>query len=204
MKIYVASSWRNQYQQDIVKFLRECGFEVYDFKNPKEGDNGFHWSEIDENWKEWTPEKYREAIDHPIAQNGFKSDFDAMKWADVCILLLPCGRSAHTEAGWMKGAGKKVFVYIPEQCEPELMYKIYDGIFVNTSEMLFYLSNVNINDPSPDATKVDILDDDSVYQLYVDSKLVSCVVVIIALLPPSEKLSAVNVGAELVVTSWSI
>jgi len=25
MKIYVASSWRNEYQQNVVKFLRELG-----------------------------------------------------------------------------------------------------------------------------------------------------------------------------------
>ena len=33
MKIYLASSWRNRYQQDVVKALREVGFTVYDFKN---------------------------------------------------------------------------------------------------------------------------------------------------------------------------
>lgn len=58
MKIYVASSWRNIYQQDIVLFFRNEGHEVYDFKNPSEGDNGFHWSEIDEGWRvECSPER---------------------------------------------------------------------------------------------------------------------------------------------------
>lgn len=42
MKIYVASSWRNNRQPDVVKFLRDLGHEVYDFKNPKPGDDGFH------------------------------------------------------------------------------------------------------------------------------------------------------------------
>ena len=32
------------------------------------------------------------------------------------------------EAGWMKGAGKKVIVYRRPQ-RPELMYKLFDGIF---------------------------------------------------------------------------
>lgn len=36
-----------------------------------------------------------------------------MKWADTCVLALPCGRSAHLEAGWMSGAGKKLIVYMP-------------------------------------------------------------------------------------------
>lgn len=40
-KIYVASSWRNSFQQDVVKFLRDVGHEVYDFKNPPHGRGGF-------------------------------------------------------------------------------------------------------------------------------------------------------------------
>ena len=49
-KIYVASSWRNEYQQEVVKVLRELGHEVYDFKNP-EGRTGFQWSAIDKDWQ---------------------------------------------------------------------------------------------------------------------------------------------------------
>ncbi len=30
MKIYVASSWRNQFQQEVVALLRAEGHEVYD------------------------------------------------------------------------------------------------------------------------------------------------------------------------------
>ena len=33
-KIYVASSWRNSYQQDVVSFLRNEGHEVYDYTHP--------------------------------------------------------------------------------------------------------------------------------------------------------------------------
>lgn len=140
MKIYVASSWRNQFQPEVVKLLRDLDHEVYDFRNPKEGDHGFSWSQIDENWENWSSEEYIKALSHPIAIEGFKSDFDAMKWADCCVMVLPCGRSANTEAGWMKGAGKKVYIYQPIKQEPELMYKIYDGIISSLGELtnLFY------------------------------------------------------------------
>lgn len=134
-KIYVASSWRNEFQPIVVELLRELGHEVYDFRNPKEGDTGFAWSDIDEDWEQWSPDAYVQAMSHPIAEDGFKSDFDAMKWADVCVMVLPCGRSANTEAGWMKGAGKQVFVYQPTQQEPELMYKIHDGILTNANQL---------------------------------------------------------------------
>lgn len=128
LKIYVASSWRNEFQPAVIIALKEMGHEVYDFRNPTEGNYGFAWSDIDPNWENWTTEEYKEALKHPIAEAGFKLDFDAMKWADICLMVLPCGRSANTEAGWMKGVGKKVYIYQPYKQEPELMYKLYDGI----------------------------------------------------------------------------
>ena len=41
-KVYVASSWSNEYQPRIVAFLRERGHEVYDFRNP-ERKTAFCW-----------------------------------------------------------------------------------------------------------------------------------------------------------------
>ena len=133
--IYVASSWRNKYQQDVVKYLRGKGHKVYDYRNPEPGNIGFSWSEIDPDWLDWTPEQFIEALKHTIVDDGFRLDFTAMQRADICVMVLPCGRSAHTEAGWMSGAGKKVYVYIPEPNEPELMYKIYDDIFANLDKL---------------------------------------------------------------------
>ena len=46
-KIYVASSWRNQYYPDVVKKLREYGHEVYDFRNPPHNHGAFLWKNID-------------------------------------------------------------------------------------------------------------------------------------------------------------
>lgn len=128
MKIYVASSWRNTYQSAVVNELRNAGHEVYDFRHPY-AERGFQWSDVDKNWQNWNFTQYHKGLKHDEAESGFKRDFDAMKWADVCVLVLPCGRSAHMEAGWMKGAGKTTFIYIPEMQEPELMYKLSDEIY---------------------------------------------------------------------------
>lgn len=139
MKIYVASSWRNDFQPAVCKLLRDGGNEVYDFRNPSPGNTGFAWSEIDPNWRQWTMDEYIKNLDHPISENGFKLDFDAMKWADACVLVLPCGRSAHTEAGWFKGAGKKVYAYV-HSGEPELMYKLFDKCYWDLGELIYDLS----------------------------------------------------------------
>jgi len=133
MNIYVASSWRNTYQPQIVERLREEGHEVYDFKHPSPGDNGFHWSDVDPEWKAWNVERYIEGLGHPLASQGFAKDMKAMLWAGACVLVLPCGRSAHLEAGWFIGKGRPVYIFIPGKIEPELMYlmagaQIYDSI----------------------------------------------------------------------------
>lgn len=119
MKIYAATSWRNKHHESIVALLRAEGHRVYDFRHPNvDGpvgapEEGFSWREIDPNWQKWTPEQYREAMKHPIAQQGYRSDSQAMAWADACVITLPCGRSAHLEAGWMMGRGKPTAVYLP-------------------------------------------------------------------------------------------
>jgi len=137
-KIYVASSWRNEKQPEVARTLETFGHEVYDFKNPRPGDTGFHWSEIDGGWQTWSPEKYREALDHPIAKQGFYSDFAAMKWADTFVLVLPCGRSAHLELGWACGQGKQTIILL-DKVEPELMTKMVDHICLSMDEVIHLL-----------------------------------------------------------------
>ena len=135
-KIYVASSWRNKYYPEVVEALRTKGHEVYDFRNPPHGGNGFRWTDIDEKALEWSFDEYAEGLHHPKAERQFKADLEALEWADTCVLVLPSGRSAHTEAGWMAGAGRRVFVYIPEMQEPELMYKLFDGVAGSMEDLL--------------------------------------------------------------------
>ena len=62
-KIYVASSWRNQFYSDVVDRLREAGHEVYDFRNPPQGTGAFHWYDVDPNFMEWSVDQYRPDFD---------------------------------------------------------------------------------------------------------------------------------------------
>lgn len=128
MKIYVASSWRNARQPAVVEALRYDGHEVYDFRNPEPGDSGFAWSEMDVNWQQWTPDKFREMLGHPIAQDGFAKDMKALRDAECIVLVMPCGRSAHLEFGHGLGSGKPCFILMEKSAEPELMYAASDGI----------------------------------------------------------------------------
>ena len=52
-----------------------------------------------------------------------------MEACDACVLVLPCGRSAHLEAGWCCGKGKLVYVYGAENVwAHDLMYLAFTGL----------------------------------------------------------------------------
>jgi hypothetical protein len=135
-KIYVASSWRNEFYPEVVAKLRDAGHDVYDFRNPPSRDPGFKWGSIDPGFMDWTPSQYRNMLRHPKAERQFHNDIEAMEACDACVIVLPCGRSAHTEAGWFAGKGKRVLAYIPEKQEPELMYKLFDEICCSIKELI--------------------------------------------------------------------
>ena len=136
MRIYVASSWRNEYQPEVVRRLRELGHEVYDFRGCDTGwgsatdrvgiPGGFSWSNVDPDWKSWPDDvpRYLLGLEHPRAIEGYNRDMDALKRADAYILVNPCGQSAHAELGYASGAGKLTAAWCPAIREPDLMLKM--------------------------------------------------------------------------------
>ena len=142
-KIYVASSWRNTYQPIVVNKLREHGFNVYDFKR----DGGFRWSSIDPNWQCWNFEEYLNGLKDPKAIEGFMNDYKNMKESDICVLVLPCGSSAHLEAGYFTfDSSRHLIIYIPpkEIFEPELMYKLADYISNDIDKIIDYIDCLEV------------------------------------------------------------
>ena len=130
-RIYISSSWRNTTQERLVKKLREQGHQVYDFKHPQGRNDENIWMQVtrkhglerEYNFHSLTPQTYETIVADDDARQRFREHFEAMQDADTCILLLPAGRSAHTEAGYMAGIGKEVYVYdTSTMTVPELMY----------------------------------------------------------------------------------
>lgn len=138
LTIYVASSWRNERQPAVVRALVEApeNHDVYDFRNPAPGNKGFAWSDIDPKWKEWTVAEYVKNLQHPIARAGFALDMDALESCEACVLVMPCGRSAHLELGHAVGACKFTVVLLENAAEPELMYAMCDVVCSTLEEVL--------------------------------------------------------------------
>jgi hypothetical protein len=159
--IYVASSWRNPFHTAVVAALKAAdrqqpgnGFAPYDFKNPEAGNSGFHWTQVGMPTYEFTKNyevpivpvhEYLAGLEHPIAEQGFKYDFEAMEMCTQCVLVLPCGRSAHLEAGWFIGQGRPTYILLNNEPAnrtdemmviPELMYKMATGITDSLFDLL--------------------------------------------------------------------
>lgn len=65
-----------------------------------------------------------------------------MLWADTCVMLLPCGRSAHIEAGYFVGANKLLIILMTGENEPELMYKMTPHLCISIEEVLTVLNQL--------------------------------------------------------------
>ena len=134
----MASSWRNIVQPDVVRILIEAGHEVYDFRNPNKKEPGFHWSDIDSDWEQWSSEKLIDGLEHPLASKGFTTDMEGLDWADAVVMVMPCGRSSHLELGYAVGKKKRTVILL-SQSEPELMYKMADYLVTEIDQMLIAL-----------------------------------------------------------------
>lgn len=141
--VYVASSWRNEHQPGVVADLENAGHEVYDFRNPP-GRAGFAWADIDPNWQSWTTDEYIEHLEHPDARAGYMADMNGLDGCDATVLVMPCGRSAHLEAGYAAGANRLLFILLEpgKTAEPELMYRMADLITDDVGLIIDYLDAV--------------------------------------------------------------
>ena len=143
MRIYVASSWRNEFQQHVVRALRDDGHDVYDFRNPSPGDHGFGWRQCATADQLKDPAAFRDSVlTHPVAVSAFNKDMGALMAAECTILVLPCGRSAHLELGWAAGHGQRTIVLLDDpMSEPELMYLMNTTICASLDEVLAALAS---------------------------------------------------------------
>jgi hypothetical protein len=131
MKIYIATSWKMEnYAKRMATLLRARGHEVDCFCDPSSGRYVFHWTEFvdqEEDLKNYDAISF---LDDPRTQRAFKEDKGWIDWCDAVVMIHPCGKSAHLEAGYAKGSGKKLYMWgsFPEG-EFDVMYGFADGLF---------------------------------------------------------------------------
>lgn len=139
-KVYLATSWRNERFYNIKATLEaKSGVEVYDFRL-----NGFKWKEADYDEVKKDVSDYLDCMKNsPVAHRGFDRDMYNLNTADACVLLLPCGRSAHLEMGYAAGRGTPCAVLLSyKDFEPELMYNMADLITLDVFAVCEWLKSI--------------------------------------------------------------
>lgn len=133
MNIYIATSWAmKKTAVTLAQRLREEDFEVDCFceEHPIHNRYVFHWTEFVDKKEDLQNYDALSFLNDPRTQRAFKEDKKWLDWADVCILIVPSGRSAHLEAGYAKGQGKKLYVlggFLKGHFD--VMYGFADGLF---------------------------------------------------------------------------
>ena len=131
-KIYVIGSLRSQEVQLVGKALRDIGWIAFD---------DWHGAgpEADDYWQKYEINRgrsYREALAGHVANHNFYFDKEHLDSSDAGILVLPAGKSAHLELGYLIGQGKPGYILMSGEPERyDLMYKFATGIFFSIEEM---------------------------------------------------------------------
>lgn len=131
-RIYIIGSLRNPEVPKIASALRGLGFDTFDdwyAAGPKADD---HWQEYEKS----RGRTYAQALDGTAAKNVFRFDKANLDKSDAVVMVLPAGKSAHLELGYVIGTGKPGFIYMPpEDCRWDVMYRFANKV-VNSIEEL--------------------------------------------------------------------
>lgn len=135
--IYLIGSLRNPEVPRVGKLLRAAGHEVFD--------DWYAAGEIaDDSWQEYETARgngYDVALHGYAASHVFDFDHSHLRRAGAGVLLLPAGKSAHLELGWLLGQGKPGFVLFPG-CWPDrwdVMYRFATGVHRDIESLLIDL-----------------------------------------------------------------
>jgi hypothetical protein len=131
-RVYLIGSLRNAEIPLIANTLRKEGFEVFD-----------DWISpgptTDDDWRDYEKTRgrtYVDALKGFHARHVFAFDKFHLERSDIAILVLPAGRSAHLELGWMLGKGKKGYILLDSPDRWDIMMCFADGISTKLEEIV--------------------------------------------------------------------
>lgn len=129
MKVYVAGSFKNKAKiRVLAQRLREAGLSCYVFCDKDEATNTL--SEELRRYIELDLLKPNTALKLPIVQEIGRMNQVQLDLCDAVVLVLPCGKSAHMEAGVMIGRNLPVWIYGPmPRGEFDAMYVMARAVF---------------------------------------------------------------------------
>lgn len=134
--IYVIGSLRNPAIPKLGNKLRFAGFDVFDSwyaPGPR----------ADDFWRDYTKIRglnYKEALQDWSAKHVFEFDKFHLDRCDIAVMLMPGGKSAHLELGYMIGKGKKGFILFDKEPKRyDVMVQFATDIFFKEVDLIHAL-----------------------------------------------------------------
>lgn len=133
LKVYLIGALKNRAIMDLANRLRAEGLEVFDewITPGPEADSFLH------EWAKKQGLNYKQTLNSYAARHVFEFDKHHIDRCDVGVLVMPAGKSAHTEMGYMIGCGKKVYMlFDAEPDRVDVMQLFATDIFFNVEDLV--------------------------------------------------------------------
>lgn len=134
MNIFLSGSMKNPNIPLVGNVLREAGHQVFDDWWSPGPDADDHWQE----YERIRRRPYKEALKGPHPQSCYQTDYwHLTQWADVIVLVMPAGKSAHMELGFARGRGMPGYILLPGAPERfEIMHNFATNVFESVDDLL--------------------------------------------------------------------
>ena len=135
MILYLIGSLRNPEIPTIAHALREQGHDVFD-------DWYAAGEKADDAWRDYElgrGRSYIQALDGLAAHHVYGFDLAHLNRSEGGVLVLPAGRSAHIEFGYLIGQGKPGYILLDTPDRWDVMYKFATGVFTSLPELVHAL-----------------------------------------------------------------
>lgn len=133
MKIYIASSWKNQHAVEMLTLLlRQRGHDVMSFVEKAVADEGRTGLEFDV--VKW--------IESEDGERKFRYDTDGATQSDLVIYVGPSGTDAWAEVGAAWGTDRVIFGLWAKGEQAGLMRRMMDAWFFDFRELLMAVDDM--------------------------------------------------------------
>lgn len=136
--IYIIGALKNESIPSFANVLVENGFDPFaDWFTPgPEADQFLLKYARERGWS------YEQALNSYAATHIFNFDKGHLDRCTAAVLLMPAGKSAHLELGYVIGSGKRGYILFEEEPERfDLMYKFATRIFFNEDDLIAELKS---------------------------------------------------------------
>ena len=150
-KVYIATSWSNEHYDEVREFVTSAGLDVSDWRQEPfrfSDCKGGAGAELAGDWQDWPYEAWHQrAFEDDHVTWGAEKDWKLLAQSEAVILAMPCGRSAHMEAGVAIGTSRPVLIWYPDKKQswdgPDLIHTWAQTITADRHVLRKWLADVS-------------------------------------------------------------